>query len=214
MGGTAEAGAAPETTGVGEAQDSTRFLGDPDSVLSWAPARVHEWLYANLRPIAARHMRTRRAGHLLQTTALLHEAMLKLLDIDLGRIRNRGHLLAVGSRALRHVLIDHWRKHKRRDELTVPLTFSADDASREFGIELVVRREKYLRDDIEALHEALKRLSKINPARGAMAELKMCGYKDAEIVELDHPALIGASLRSIQRYWKDAKAWLRRRLEN
>src|SRR6516225_10726571 len=88
------------------AQDATELIrawqqGDPDAL-----NRVVPLVYDELRRVAHAHFRAERAGHLLQTTALVHEAYLRLVDLDRINLRNRAHLLALAARLMRQILVD------------------------------------------------------------------------------------------------------------
>ena len=155
---------------------------------------------AELRRIAARHFRRERADHTLQPTALVHEVYVRLVGSAPRGLANRAHLLAVASRLMRQLLIDHARKR---------------DAGRRGGG--AVRTE--LPDiaaapqdpvDVIALNDALVRLAALDPRQAQIVELRCFGG-----LELDEIAeVVGVSRRTVTREWATARLWLHRELQS
>ena len=182
-------------------QDVTRLLqawqaGDDDAL-----DRLIPLVYDELHRVAQARLRAERAGHLLQTTALVHEAYLRLADINQMSLRNRAHLLALSGRLMRQILVDHARRkgaHKRGGSMTA---VALDDA--EVGV-----ASGQLGIDVLALNEALDELSRFDCRLCKVVELKFFGgLNTVEIAEA-----LCVSTATIERDWTVAKAWLHQRL--
>lgn len=157
-------------------------------------------VYRELRQIAARARRRERQDHSLQTTALVHEAYLRLIDQRDVRWQNRSHFFAIAAQLMRRILVDRARRHRaaKRGGGVDPIEIS--DVG---GWPAVARI------DIIALDEALSRLSAMDPRQGRIVELLCFGGltagETAEVLEV--------SERTVRREWTVAKAWLCRMLE-
>jgi RNA polymerase sigma factor (TIGR02999 family) len=153
----------------------------------------------DLRQLARRHMRRERAGHTLQTTALVNEAYLRLVDGTGVRARDRVHFFALAARLMRHILVDHARakaNQKRGGGLRrVPLD-GADALCPDRGHDLV------------ALDDALEALSALDRRRGQVVELRYFGG-----LTVDETArVLNVSAQTVMRDWNLARVWLRREL--
>ncbi|HUF51418.1 MAG TPA: sigma-70 family RNA polymerase sigma factor [Longimicrobiales bacterium] len=150
--------------------------------------------YAELRRIAHRQLRRERAGHTLNTTALVHEAYLRLADRTAEWI-DRTHFFALAAQAMRHILIDHARRHRstrRGGQLVrVPL----DEAM----LTLEDRAELLL-----AVDEALTRLAAVDERRCRVVECRFF----AGLTEEETAAALGVGVRTVKRDWAKARAWL------
>jgi RNA polymerase sigma factor (TIGR02999 family) len=157
---------------------------------------------AALRAIASRQLRGERRAHTLNTTALVHEAYLRLVASDHKCWENRAHFFAVAARAMRQVLIGYARKHKaeKRGGGAVRVTFD------EAHPPLLDRRF----DELDALDEALDRLEQIEPRHVRVVE---CRYFVGLTIEETAEAL-GVSPVTVARDWRMARAWLRHALEH
>lgn len=150
-----------------------------------------------LHRLAHRYMSRERVDHTLQTTALVNEAYLKLID-QRGHWQNRGHFFGIAAQIMRRILIDHARKHRgaRRDGGNV---ISLDDVA-------VVSDERAT--ELVALDDALSTLASVDERKARLVELRYFGgLKDEEIAEV-----LGVSVATITRDWRTAKAFLRREL--
>lgn len=150
-----------------------------------------------LHQLAHRYMRRERGNHTLQTTALVNEAYLKLVDQKV-RWQNRGHFFGIAAQIMRRILIDHARKHlgPRRASAN---TISLDDVavvSDEHSTELV------------ALNEALCTLEQLDKRKGQVVVMRYFGGLGVE--EIAH--ILKVSPDTITRDWRRAKAFLRREL--
>jgi len=149
---------------------------------------------AELRRLAAHYMRRERPGHTLQTSALVNEAYLRLIDQKSVNWQSRAHFFGIAAQLIRQILIDHARKRqsaKRGGAQQVSLDETAV-VSRERSIELL------------ALDEALDRLAAFDPRKARIVELRFFGG-----LNLDETAeVMGISSPTVQREWRSAKAWL------
>jgi len=155
--------------------------------------------YEDLHRLARFLMRGESNGHLLQTTALVHQAYLRLAMDREWQPKDARHLILSAARAMRAVLVDHarWRKAQRRgrDHARVPLD-DVVDAHERHAVDLV------------ALDEALDRLGALDTELQQVVELRFySGLNESEIA-----SIIGKSTRTVRRAWRVAKLWLRREL--
>lgn len=152
-------------------------------------------IYQELRRQAARNMRNERAGHILQTTALVHETYLRLIADDCRTWQNRAHFMAICAHLMRQILIDHARSRNSAKH-GGGMTAVAKDLDRLQVGEPV----GYLED----LDEALHRLEKLNERQARVVELRyFTGLTFEEIGEV-----LAISVRSAKRDWNVARAWL------
>ncbi|CAN5484544.1 sigma-70 family RNA polymerase sigma factor [soil metagenome] len=157
-------------------------------------------VYEELHRQAARYLRRERAGHTLQTTALIHEAYLRLIDQRDMQWESRTHFFAIAAQMMRRVLVDYARaKHREKrggDGVRLPLE----------DVMLVADDEKGI--DLMALDQALTRLGAVDEQQSRVVELRYFGglslEKTAEVLHI--------SRATAARDWDVAKAWLRREL--
>lgn len=152
-------------------------------------------VYDQLRGLARRALSGERREHTLQPTALVHEAYLRLVDDPALSWCNRAQFLGTAACLMRRVLIDHARHRNRvkRGGRAVRITLSA--ASR-----LAVREPP----DVEALHLALSDLSRVDPLKAAIVEMRLFGGLTLE----DTAECLGVAPITVSRHWRRAKAWL------
>ncbi|MGH7613438.1 MAG: ECF-type sigma factor [Gemmatimonadales bacterium] len=141
----------------------------------------------------------------LTTTALLHEAYLKLADQKRLRVENRAHFLAVASKAMRHILCNYARDRRRlkRGGGLQPVALDASD----LAAELDLSAEQT--DTLAALDDALQRFEQAAPRQSRVVECRFFGGMSVE----DTAAALGMSARSVKRDWSFARAWLRRDMQ-
>ena len=164
-----------------------------------ALAQLMPLVHGELLRIAQRHMAGERPGHPLQTTALVNEAYVKLVDSSRVRWRNRAHFLAVASRLMRRILVDvvRRRRYQKRGGDWRQITLHEWAA---------VTSEPTL--DIVAVDEALERLARMDPRKAQVVEMRFFGGLNLdEIAEA-----LDVSIDTVGRDWNAAKAWLRREL--
>jgi RNA polymerase sigma factor (TIGR02999 family) len=157
-------------------------------------------VYVELRELAHRHMRRERAGHLLQTTALISEAYLRLVDQKRARWQNRAQFFGVASQLVRRILVDEARKEnsaKRGGAFKLPLT-EAGEPHEERGRELL------------ALDLALSSLAEVDLRKSQIVELRYFGGLTVEEIA----EFLKISPATVMRDWSMAKAWLYRELHD
>jgi len=156
-------------------------------------------VYAELRRLAERYMRRERAGHPLQTTALVNEAYLRLIDLRQVRWQNRAHFFGVAAQLMRHILVDFARARRRAERGGYKQQVSLEEAA-------VVSKEKSA--DFIALDDALKSLAEIDPRKSRMVELRFFGGLSVE----ETAEALNVSPRTVMREWSLARDWLYREL--
>ena len=168
-----------------------------------APDELLRAVYDQLRRQARGQLRKERPGHTLDTSGLINEAYLKLVEQRSVRFHDRGHFFALAAELMRRILVDHARtKHRQKrggGELAIPLekiegTLRAADKSQDF--------------DLLALDQALKRLAEMDPQQVRIVELRyFAGLDIPETAEA-----LNISPATVKRDWASAKAWLKHEL--
>lgn len=156
-------------------------------------------VYAELRELAARHLKGERPGHTLQPTALVHEVYLRLHGRPELALSDRTHFMALASRIMRHVLVDHARARlaDKRGGGVTHVTVAPDNAITEDRTE-----------DVLAVDTALEKLAAEDPQLARLVEMRFfAGMKDIEIAET-----LGVTDRTVRNQWAFARAWLRKEL--
>lgn len=164
--------------------------------------RVMPLIYDELHRQASRYLRKERSDHTLQTTALINEAYLKLINQREVAWQNRNHFFAIASQAMRRILVDYARERKRDKRggaaENLPLEEAAFALSPEKSVDLV------------ALDEALNRLATFDERQARVVELRyFSGLSIDETAEI-----LGVSNVTVRRDWDFAKAWLHQQLAN
>lgn len=152
-----------------------------------------------LHQMAHNYMRRENAGHLLQTTALINEAYLRLVDQQHVRWQNRAHFFAIAAQMMRRVLLNYARDQQRFKRGGKALHVSLSEASTqttEFSVDLL------------ALDETLKRLAAQDARKSQVVELRYFGGLSVE----ETAEVLGVSVITVTRDWNLAKAWLAREL--
>jgi RNA polymerase sigma factor (TIGR02999 family) len=161
--------------------------------------RLLPLIYDELRAVARRQLRRRRPGQTLDTTALVNEAYVKLVDRKGADWRDRGHFLSVAAVAMRHILVDHARSRvalKRGGSLRVTLDEARLGADAGADVEIL------------ALDEALTSLASLDERLSRLVELRFFGGLTVE----ETAGLLGVSGRTVKRDWRKARAFLHSRL--
>ena len=157
--------------------------------------RLTPLVYDGIRRMAHREMQRERAGHTLQTTALVNEAYVRLAGSKNVNWQNRAHFFAVTASVMRHILIDHARRRhyvKHGGEAQRVAFNEAEAMSQERASELV------------ALDDALVELAKLDPRKGQVVELRYFGGLSLE----ETAKVLEVSVMTVRRDWRAAKAWL------
>jgi RNA polymerase sigma factor (TIGR02999 family) len=156
-------------------------------------------VYDELRRQAARYLRRERPGNTLQTTALIHEAYVRLVDQRNVQWQNRAHFFGIAAQLMRRILVDHARAKKRVKRGGSDVRVSLGDAT------VAVKGQDL---DVVALDEALQRLAQIDEQQSRVVELRFfSGLTVEETAEVMH-----ISTATVKRDWSMAKAWLHREL--
>ena len=156
-------------------------------------------VYDELRRQASRYLQRERQGHTLQTTGLVHEAYVRLIDQAGVRWQNRAHFFAIAAEMMRRILVDHARRRgaAKRGGDAVKITLDeALNASTERDLDLI------------AVDEVLTRLAALDQQQARVVELRFFGGLNVE----ETSEVLGISERTVKRDWQVAKAWIRREL--
>ena len=158
-------------------------------------------VHAELYRLAKRYMSRERPGHLLQTSALINEAYVRLIDWKAVRWQNRAHFFGVAAQIMRRILVDFARRRPRVDKDVEAVRMSLDEA-------MTVSSERD--PDLLSLDEALKSLAAFDERKSRIVELRFFGglsiEETAEVMKMSSITVI--------REWNKAKAWLYRELSN
>lgn len=179
--------------------DVTRALADLSAGDHAALDRLLPLVYDHLRAMADRELRRERPGHTLSPTALVHEAFLKLVQLDRITWDGRAHFFGACAQAMRRILISYARGRKAAKRGAGAVPVSLDDvvlAARERPAELL------------ALDEALQRLEELSPRQARVVEYRYFAGMEIEAVA----EALGVSPATVKREWAAARAWLNREL--
>lgn len=177
----------------------TRFLQDFADGRSEAFDEVVDLVYADLRNIAHRQLQRARFGETLDTTGLVHEAYMKLVDQDQARWQDRQHFFAITAHAMRQIIVDYARKRFAQKR-------GGGEAAEELDEGKVAARKEAER--ILALNDAVESLGEIDERMLRVVECRFfAGLSEQETADA-----LGMSLRTVQRTWKRARAWLKEEL--
>ena len=165
-----------------------------------ALAQLTPLVHDELHRLAKRCMGRERVGHTLQTTALVNEAYLRLIDARTVEWQNRAHFFAIAAQLMRRILVDFARQRKFQKRGGAALHVSLAEAE-------MIPQERAL--DLVALDEALETLAQIDARQSRMVELRFFGGLSVE----ETATVLNVSPDTVMRDWKVAKAWLRRELK-
>ena len=171
-----------------------------DLLLAWgrgddsALDRLIPLVRVELHRLARRHMRREHTGHTLQTTALVNEAYLRLVDLGRVRWQDRAHFFAMSARLMRRILVDHARSRQfvKRGGGARRIPFDEALVSVERNIDLV------------ELDDALRRLADLDPRKGQVVEMRFFAGLSVE----ETATALGVSPVTVMRDWRVARAWL------
>ena len=161
--------------------------------------RLMPLVYDELRHLASRFLRRERPGHTLQTTALVHEAYLRLVNQKQVNWQNRAHFFAIAAQLMRRIVIDHARAQNYAKRGGGALTLSLDEAAT-----LTAERAA----ELIALDDALVTLAANNTRRSRIVELKFFGGLTTD----ETAFVLELSTRTVEREWNLAQAWLYREM--
>lgn len=177
----------------------TQLLIDWSNGDQAALAELTPLVDSELRRLAGHYMRGERRGHTLQTSALVNEAYLRLIDQKDIQWRNRAHFFGVAAQLMRRILIDHARRHQSDKRGGGALRVSLDES-------YAVTQARAI--ELLAIDEALERLAGMDARKGRIVELRFFGGLSME----ETAEVLGVSLPTVQREWRAARAWLHRML--
>ncbi len=158
-------------------------------------------VYDGLHDIAKRQLYKERSGHTLSSTALVHEAYLKMVDQNRITWQNRAHFFALASQAMRRILINYanHRKAQKRGGNQPIVTFHDDNVAKETRA-----------DELLAMDEALQRLARLNERQSKVVEYRFFGgLTQEEIAEV-----LGVSVQTVRLDWRLARAWLGKEMKS
>ena len=203
-------GAPPDAGPDGAASSAA---GAREAARQAALERLVPLVYGELRRVAHRQLGAERAGHTLNTTALVHEAYLRLADQTRVEWADRAHFFAVAARAMRRILVDYARRHRalRRGGGQRPISLDAvsdavsdadaADGGAPGGVQVAVAERA---DALVALDEALERLAAVD---GRLARVVECRFFGG-LTEAETAEVLGVTPRTVTRDWVKARAWL------
>ena len=167
--------------------------GDASALDHLVPVVMHE-----LKRLARRHLRGERTNHSLQTTALVHEAYFRLVDLDRVQWQDRAHFFAMSARLMRQILVDHarTRQAQKRGGDRVDATLDDDIPAAERGTDLV------------ALDDALQALASFDARKSRVVELRFFAGLTVE----ETASALDVSAETVARDWRFAKVWLLREM--
>ena len=181
------------------AADVTQLLVSWSSGNQAALEQLMPLVYAELRRLASAYLRRERPDHTLQSTALVHEAFLKLVNQREVEWRSRAHFYGIAAQMIRRILVDYARSHHAEKRGSGAVKLSLDEA-------LAVPESTEL--DLVGLNEALEKLAKMDSRQNRIVELRFFAglsiEETAEVMQLS-PA-------TIKREWNSARAWLFREI--
>jgi RNA polymerase sigma factor (TIGR02999 family) len=156
-------------------------------------------VYEELRRLAHYHLRAERASDSLQSTALVHEAYLRLIGSQPAELHDRTHFIAIASRLMRQILVDHARRRRAR--------------KRDGGVRIELQDIAGLPvigdEQLIALNDALEELSRLDERQGRIVEMKFFGGLSAPEIS----TVLGLSRATVDREWATARVWLHRQMQ-
>jgi RNA polymerase sigma-70 factor (ECF subfamily) len=165
--------------------------GDQDALHALTPI-----VYEELHRLARHYMRRERSGHSLQATALVNEAYMRLADYTRMQWQDRAHFFAVSAQVMRRILVDHARRHNVKRGRGIQCVSLEDVA--------VVAPNEDAETDLVALDQALIGLTRIDPRKAQIVEMRFFGGLTVEEIG----EVLKVSPGTIKRDWRAAKAWL------
>lgn len=168
--------------------------GDHEALKALVPL-----LYEDLRQVAHSYLRKARPGHTLQTTALVHEAYLRLEQHHSPRFQNRSHFIAVCALLMRQILTEYERTRRAAKRGGGEECLTLDDNT-------VPTKSRPV--DLLALDDALRSLAKLDPLQSRIVELRFFGGLSVE----ETAGVLGISAPTVKRHWSTARVWLHREL--
>jgi RNA polymerase sigma-70 factor (ECF subfamily) len=199
------AGAMLEPIRPQDGETNSRPSGEVSALLrAWSEGnrgaldRLTPIVYDELHRLAGRYMRGERPGHSLQTSALVNEAYLRLVDYKHMQWQNRAHFFAVSAQVMRRILVEHARRHNLKRGGGIPHVSLEETA--------VVGGDRAA--DLVALDDAMEELARLDPRKVQVVEMRFFGGLSVE----ETAAVLKVSPITVMRDWSTARAWLYREL--
>jgi RNA polymerase sigma factor (TIGR02999 family) len=167
--------------------------GDQEALDAVAPV-----IYQELRRLAHYHLKSERADHTLQSTALVNEAFIQLMGSQPTQLQNRAHFVAIASRLMRQILVQYARGRRA----------SKRDGGYRLALEEIADLPIDGDEELVALDDALNELTRIDDRQGKIVQMKFFGGLSAP----DISQVLGISLATVERDWATARIWLRREM--
>ena len=158
-------------------------------------------VYGELRKLAASYLRKERADHTLQSTALVNEAFLRLVDQRDVHWQSRAHFFAIAAQMIRRILVDHARAQQAEKRGSGGIKIELDEAM------AVSNNDRDL--NVLALHDALEKLAELDPRQSRIVELRFFAGLSVE----ETAAVTELSTATVKREWSSARAWLFREIQ-
>jgi RNA polymerase sigma-70 factor, ECF subfamily len=177
----------------------TKLLRDWSSGDQSALDTLMPLVYDELHRLAHNHMRREKAGHILQTSALINEAYIRLVDTPEIGWENRAHFFAIAARVMRRILVDEARRRNFAKRGGGAIQVSLNE-----GIPLAHEQAA----NVAALDDSLKNLEAIDSRQSAIVELRFFGGLSIE----ETASVLNVSPRTVMREWTFARAWLRNQM--
>lgn len=179
-------------------QEVTQLLQKWSEGDAEALERLTPIIYSELHKIARRYMNRERGDHTLQTTALVNEAYIRLIEWKTAKWENRAHFFGVSAQLMRRILVDFARKRPKINEKPV------NHVSLENAFEIGTEKDR----DLVALDEALTKLAEFDARKAQIVEMKFFGGLSVE----ETAAVLKIAPITVMREWQKAKAWIYREL--
>lgn len=165
-----------------------------------ALAELTPLVYSELHRLAAGYLRQERGDHTLQATALVHEAYIQIRKLDRIAWKNRAHFVGIAAQMMRRILVDHARKHGAQKRGGAEVRIELEDIAGSVSQPDL---------NIVALDQALDRFSRDYPRQAQVVELRFFGgLTTEETVDVLNGSSMDVSLRTVERDWRFARAWL------
>ena len=180
--------------------DMTRIIRAIEDGDVKAADKLLPLVYDELRRLARLRLRNERSDHTLQATALVHEAYIRLVDVEKAQHWNsRGHFFGAAAEAMRWILVESARRKMRKSRESSPDQFELEEFS---------PIDEFDHDDLLDLNEALKRFSQIDPQAAELVKLRVfCGLSNDETA-----AIQNLPPSTAKKHWMYARSWLRRKI--
>ncbi len=172
----------------------TQLLLDASAGKQGAVDALFPIVYSEMRRLSASYLRKERPGHTLQSTALVHEAYLRLIDQKVSW-QSRAHFMGIAAQIMRRILLDHAKSKAAAKRGGGEIALELDESSISGRVRDV---------NLIALDEALLELEKIDPMRSRIVEMRFFGGLSNE----ESAEVLGVSTATVQRQWAGARAWL------